>query len=74
MSNTTNRQKYLDFIEQREVYGKKATDRFRELFLTILPIMLPFDDYDNEVRKRFPNAVNYSVTSLPSLIDQTKAS
>ena len=59
MSNTTNRQKYLDFIEQREVYGKKATDRFRELFLTILPIMLPFNDYDNEVRKRFPNAMKF---------------
>ena len=59
MSNTTNRQKFLDFIEQREAYGKKATDRFRELFLAIHPIIYPFTNYDSEIRKRFPNAMKF---------------
>lgn len=59
MSNTTNRQTFLDFIEQREAYGKKATDRFRELFLAIHPIIYPFTDYDSGARKRFPNAMKF---------------
>ena len=60
MSNTTNRQKYLDFIKQREVYENRAQDRFRELFLVAVhPIICPFTDYDSEARKRFPNVMKF---------------
>ena len=59
MNNTDNRQKFLDFIEQREAYGKKATDRFRELFLAVHQVIYPFDHSNIDEKKTFPNATKF---------------
>ena len=52
MNNIDNKQKYLEFLDQKEAYENKAKDRLRELFLAVHQVIYPFDHSNIDEKKR----------------------
>ena len=59
MNNIDNKQKYLEFLDQKEAYENKAKDRFRELFLAVHQVIYPFANSNIDEKKTFPNATHF---------------
>lgn len=59
MNNIDNKQKYLEFLDQKEAYENKAKDRLRELFLAVHQVIYPFDHSNIDEKKTFPKATRF---------------